>query len=87
MRSTRATAAIERLKVRSGHPRYAMVMVSGGLFYLVDRAQGDAALSPRLPLDDFVTFVNAFGPARPVRRSKLDDAFEAQLRRTRPEES
>ncbi|MGI4856936.1 MAG: hypothetical protein ACRYHA_08480 [Janthinobacterium lividum] len=87
MRSTRATAAVERLKARSGHSLYAVVMVSGGLFYLVDRAQGDDALSPRLPLDDFVTFVNAFGPAQPVRRSKLDDAFEAQLRRTKPGES
>lgn len=83
MRSTRATAAVERLKARSGHPLYAMVMVSGGLFYLVDRALADAALSPRLPLDGFVAFVNAFGPAQAVRRSKLDDAFEAQLRRTR----
>lgn len=81
MRSTRATAAVERLKARSGHSSYAVVMASGGLFHLVDRDAGNAALSPRLPLDDFVAFVNAFGPAQPVRRSKLDEAFEAQLQR------
>jgi hypothetical protein len=35
MRSTRASAALERLKRRSGDSRYSMVRQADGLFYLV----------------------------------------------------
>lgn len=36
-----------------------------------------------LPLDAFVAFVDGFGPPKPSKASKLDIAFEAQLRRSR----
>ena len=79
MRSTRASAAVERLKARSGHPSYVVGMVSGGMFYLIDRANGDQKVSEPMPLDAFVMFVDAYGPPKPVKRSKLDDAFAAQI--------
>jgi len=80
MRSTRATAAIERLKERSGNPHYAMVRTGNGLFYLVDHA-GDPpkVVSERLPLEEFVAFVQAFGPQKPKKATKADLAFEKQL--------
>jgi hypothetical protein len=83
VRSTRATAAVERLKQRSGNPQYAMVRSGDGLFYLVLHSDTAApeVLSDRLQLDDFVTFVNAFGPQIAKRVSKHDLAFEKQLKK------
>lgn len=83
MRSTRATAAIERLKARSGIAQYSMVRTAEGLFYLVSSANGQAStkLSEPMEMDAFVTFVNAYGPQTPKRISKLDVAFEKQLAR------
>jgi len=80
MRSTRAVAAVERLKERSQNPNYAMIVASG-LFYLALRTgeSGTEKLSQPLPLDDFVKFVNGFGPPKPRKISKLDEAFEKQL--------
>jgi hypothetical protein len=85
MRSTRAVAAVERLKVRSGNPDYALTALPGGLFYLVLKAGTAAPVrqSEALPLDAFVAFVDAFGPPKPRRISKLDEAFEMQLRKKR----
>jgi hypothetical protein len=36
-----------------------------------------------LPLDAFVAFVDGFGPPKPSKASKLDLAFEEQLRKSR----
>jgi hypothetical protein len=89
MRSTKATYAVERLKTRSGNTRYAAVSLSGGLFYLIDRAadkdadKGVTRLCEPLPLDAFVAFVDGFGPPKPSKASKLDLAFEEQLRKSR----
>lgn len=81
MRSTRATAAVERLKQRSGNQQFSMVRSADGLFCLVQNNGAEAAstLSDKLELDDFVRFVNAYGPQTPRRVSKLDVAFEKQL--------
>jgi hypothetical protein len=81
MRSTRASAAVERLKSRSGNAHYSMVRTASGLFYLVLTADDGVQekLGEALELDDFVTFVNRFGPQTPRRVSKLDTAFEKQL--------
>jgi hypothetical protein len=91
MRSTRAINAVERLKTRSGNPQYAAVSLSGGLFYLVDRAApGEQKLCAPLTLDDFVSFVNALKPEKPRRVSKLDLAMDEQIKRSgkpRPEGS
>ncbi|MDR5753894.1 MULTISPECIES: hypothetical protein [unclassified Caballeronia] len=83
MRSTKAIAAVERLKTRSGNPQFAAVSMSSGLFYLVDKsADGDQKVSAPLPMDEFVAFVNAIQPAKPRKTSKLDLAMEAQIRRS-----
>ncbi|RXZ33328.1 hypothetical protein D9O50_14645 [Oxalobacteraceae bacterium CAVE-383] len=85
MRSTRATSAVERLNNRAGTepgaPRYSMVRTSSELFYLVQNAGAAAPvkLCEPMALDDFAQFVNAYGPQKPRRVSKLDVAFEKQL--------
>jgi hypothetical protein len=83
MRSTRATAAIERLKARSGNGQYSMVRTADGLFYLVLASDAGVPekLSDALEQDVFVKFVDAFGPQKPRRISKLDTAFEKQLKK------
>ena len=81
MRSTRATAAVERLKTRSGNADFAMVRDASEQFFLISGSPADPAsrLSPPLPLDEFVAFVNAYGPQIPRRMTKADAAFEKQL--------
>ena len=83
MRSTRATSAVERLNARCEGVRYSMVRTSDELFYLTQNA-GDAPairLNEPLDLDGFVKFVNAYGPQKPKRISKLDVTFEKQLQK------
>src|ERR1700744_3066221 len=46
-------------------------------------AESPARLCEPLPLDAFVAFVDGFGPPKPSKASKLDLAFEAQLRKSR----
>lgn len=83
MRSTRATAAVERLNARSTDLRYSMVRTADELFYLTQNAGFEAPvkLSEAMELDEFVRFVNAYGPQKPKRVSKLDVAFEKQLKK------
>jgi hypothetical protein len=86
MRSTRAAAAIERLKRRSGEDAFSLVRTAGELFYLV-RINEDGStqnLSEPLELDEFVAFVNGYGPQVPRRVTKNDAAFEKQLQRKKP---
>lgn len=96
MRTTRASAAIDRLKRRSGDNNYSMTMTQNGLFCLVlpsisaDAGQLDAAPSNKpnrlcepMPMDDFVAFVNAYGPQTPKRVSKLEVAFSEQLAKSK----
>ncbi|WP_176082173.1 hypothetical protein [Paraburkholderia tropica] len=84
MRTTKATHAVERLKTRTGNPRYAAVSVPGGLFYLTDRASGRLEkLCAPLPLDEFVAFVNGLSPPAPRKASKLDEAFEDKIRKAK----
>ena len=81
MRSTKASAAVERLKRRSGNAHYSMVRTGDGLFYLAEMQESGALqkISEPLEQDDFVAFVNTLGPQQPKRVSKLDLAFEKQL--------
>ncbi len=81
MRSTRATAAVARLKTRSGSENYSMVRMTNGLFYLTTMKEDGTSekLNAPLEMDEFVTFVNGYGPQTPKRISKLDVAFEKQL--------
>lgn len=89
MRSTRATAAVERLKVRAGNPDYSLVLSASGLFQLVlPGASGtQESIGTPLPLDDFVAYVNAYGPQTPRRVTKNDAAFEKQLIKKKPEDT
>ena len=86
MRSTRATAAVERLKIRSGKADYSMVRSADGMFYLTGTTESGATekLGEPLALDDFVKFVNAYGPQVPRRMTKADAAFEKQLIKKKP---
>ena len=77
-RATRATSALDRLKARTGNPRYSMARTGAGHFTLSEGA-GEPPLCPPLELDDFVAFVNGISPLAPRRVSKLDIAFEKQL--------
>lgn len=102
MRSTRASAAIDRLKRRSGNDNYSMAMTSNGLFSLVLAATNETAanqaentapnnkpsrLCEPMQMDDFVAFVNAYGPQTPKRVSKIDVAFNQQLAKSRSNNS
>jgi hypothetical protein len=79
-RSTRAAAAVARLKERSKGHRYLMTRTAAGLFFLSERTEGgDEQVSGLLPLDDFVRFVDAMGPQKVRRMTKNDIAFEKQL--------
>jgi hypothetical protein len=83
MRGTKAIHAVERLKTRSGNAHYAAVSLPGGNFRLIDKTGGtDRQLSEALPLDAFVTFVDAIEPAKPKKASKLDIAFDEQIKRS-----
>ncbi|MEN9868531.1 MAG: hypothetical protein RL748_4121 [Pseudomonadota bacterium] len=86
MRSTRASSAVARLKTRSGNSRYSMQIASNGTFALMEANEQGVleTRSPQLELDEFVAFVNATLPEKPKRVSKLDTAFELQLRRKSP---
>lgn len=83
MRTTRAAAAVARLNARDVQNTYSLAMTSDGQFRLVRTNEDDVqeALGDALPLDEFVRFVDATGPQKPVRVSKLDVAFERQLAR------
>ena len=83
MRSTRATAALERLKTRSGDSGYSMVRNADGLFYLVRTSDtgSQEKLNEPLEQDAFVEFVNSLGPQKARRVTKMDAAFEKQLNR------
>ena len=84
MRTTRAIHAVERLKTRTGNPRFAAISLSGGLFYLVDKSSGsDKKVSDPLTLDDFVKFVDAFAPQKPRKASKFDLALEEQIKNSK----
>jgi hypothetical protein len=82
-RSTRASAAVERLKKRTGITSYSMARTGDGLFFLSERP-GAPPLSPPLELDDFVAFVNGLGPQEVKRVSRHDVEFEKQLVRKKP---
>ncbi len=81
MRSTKASAAVERLRKRSGNPLYSMSCHADGQFVLhLTSASGQSdAIGAALPMDEFVRFVDGLVPAKPKPVSKLDAAFRSQL--------
>lgn len=83
MRSTKASAAVSRLNLRDTEYRYSMGMTASGFFYLLRAKPGAASekISPDLGLEEFVAFTNAVGPQPKRKVSKLDAAFEKQLRK------
>jgi hypothetical protein len=82
-RSTRASAAVERLKRRTGVTTYSMARTGAGHFFLSEKPGAPPLCAP-LELDDFVAFVNGLGPQEVKRISKHDVEFEKQLVRKKP---
>jgi hypothetical protein len=82
-RSTRASAAVERLKRRTGVTSYSMARTGDGHFFLSEKPGAPPLCTP-LELDDFVAFVNGLGPQEVKRVSKHDVEFEKQLVRKKP---
>ena len=82
-RSTRASAAVERLKKRTGVTSYSMARTGDGHFFLSEKPGAPPLCAP-LELDDFVAFVNGLGPQEVKRVSKHDVEFEKQLVRKKP---
>ena len=82
-RSTRASAAVERLKRRTGMTSYSMARTGNGHFFLSEKPGAPPLCAP-LELDDFVAFVNGLGPQEVKRVSKHDLEFEKQLVRKKP---
>ncbi len=82
-RSTRASAAVERLKRRTGITSYSMARTGAGHFFLSEKP-GAPPLCPPLEMDDFVAFVDGLGPQPEKRMTKNDIAFEKQLVRKTP---
>lgn len=82
MRSTRAASAIERLNNRTESREYSMLRTSDERFILTRRVPGQPLekLNDALELDEFVAFVNAQGPQKAKRVSKLDVQFEKNMR-------
>lgn len=85
MRSTKASAAIDRLKRRSGNDGYSMVLGRNGMFCLalVNTVGESERLCEPMMMDEFVVFVNAYGPQTPKRVSKLDVEFAKQLNKNK----
>ncbi len=80
MRSTRASAAVARLNTRCPEAHYTLALTGNGLFKLRERSAGaEKEVSEALPLEEFVSFVNALGPQVVRRVTKNDAAFAAQL--------
>ena len=82
-RSTRASAAVERLKRRTGVTSYSMARTGDGHFFLSEKPGAPPLCAP-LELDEFVAFVNGLGPQEVKRVSKHDLEFEKQLVRKKP---
>ena len=84
MRSTRASAAIERLNKRDATATYSMAFNRQGLFTLLKVVlnQDNERLCEPMDMEAFVIFVNGFGPQTPKRVSKLELAFSQQLNKS-----
>lgn len=84
MRSTRASAAIERLNKRDTTANYSMAFNRQGLFTLLKVVlnQDNERLCEPMDMEAFVIFVNGFGPQTPKRVSKLELAFSQQLNKS-----
>ena len=80
MRSTKASSAVERLNKR-GEQAYSMGTNGKGLFWLSQPGENSSStkLCEPMTMDDFVVFVNGFGPQIVKRVSKLDIEFSKQL--------
>ncbi|WP_310451896.1 hypothetical protein [Sulfuritalea sp.] len=80
MRSTRATAALARLNLRSEGHHYLMALTGSGQFILRERIDGaERPLSDALSLDDFVRLLDSMGPRKIARVTKSEAAFMKQL--------
>jgi hypothetical protein len=83
MRTTRASNAVLRLKQRVPSKQYSMLTMSDGRLCLTlsNEDKSVAKLNEPLELDAFVSFVNGIESKAPRKQSKLDIAFEKQLKK------
>ena len=80
MRSTRATAAIARLRARTEGHHYVMSITGSGQFMLLEHIEGrETPVSGVLSMDEFIRLVNTMGPQIVPRATKSDVAFAKQL--------
>jgi tagatose-1,6-bisphosphate aldolase len=81
VRSTRALAAVERLKRRTGDSSYLMVFLPGDRFCLAQQGECDGVrkISEACDQDGFIALVDSISPPKPRKAGKLDIAFEKQL--------
>jgi hypothetical protein len=84
LRSTKASAAVERLKRRAENANYSLVLNGNGLFSLaLITGNGESErICPPMQLDDFVSFTNSYGAQTPKKLSKLDIEFNKQLKKS-----
>lgn len=87
MRTTKASNAVMRLNTRDTDYLYSMGLTASGFFYLLRAEKGKAPekISSDLTMEEFIALVNRTGPQQKARVSKLDQAFEKQLKK-KPEE-
>jgi hypothetical protein len=83
MRTTRASNAVLRLKQRDPSNQYSMLTMSDGRLCLTVTNENhiSSKLNEPLELDAFVAFVNGIKSQAPRKQSKLDIAFEKQLKK------
>ena len=82
VRTTRASAAVDRLKVRTGESGYSLIHQGDGNLAL---SLDGKRLGEPLELDAFVSFVNGLHKGPPKRVSKLEREFDQKLADARGE--
>jgi hypothetical protein len=80
VRTTRASAALERLKQRSHEEGYSLTHLNDGRLVLT---LGGTRIGEPLELDHFVVFVNGIAKEPPKRISKFEREFDEKLQRAR----
>ncbi len=82
MRTTRASAAVDRLKARTGEAGYSLIHQGDGNLAL---SLDGKRIGEALELDSFVAFVNNLHKGPPKRVSKIEREFDEKLAHARSE--
>jgi hypothetical protein len=82
VRTTRASAAVDRLKARTGESGYSLIHQGDGNLAL---SLDGKRIGEALELDSFVAFVNSLHKGPPKRVSKFEREFDEKLANSRAE--